>query len=874
MKYIIKLSLLFSILFFLTTCEKEVEEPHEVKRVQETQGGKYETQTNVIQISSSEILSLETVDSVLINDKKIPVLEISVSVDKAAQIKPGAVLISDNSNTPPYLVLEQLQSNKSAGATNSLFNFKVVQSPLDLVFPDGVHLKFNTKENRSKKNAGIQGKIYGLDNDRVENESEIWEEGKVVNLTGYSSSFLDEGLTVNYNNSFFLGNKYSTKDGSGYSAKGGIALNGSLKINPSFDFEMIYGEPHYCLVKDPVFEKFLKPFKVVADVFPVTMKKSELQYFRGIMYLDLDYELSFEINAEGKLQGNIIKIPVTKIKAAYPIGPAWVTHKTELYFKLDVSMAAAGKKTFYVKQENDIVRGVEIKRENAILQPATFFQYSEKRNFDGSHPLTLEFDLAAGIKLCIEHEHYICSVLGPSIEAGGFFEYNEKNWINTNNEKGWSKTVDLGLYSQATIDLSMFHIDKATWQFYGSDEYELDWNLYTSPYKVECTEGNNQSAIAGSALGNPVKVRVLDSNNQPVADPVRVYFGGQDVSGFHGAANPASARTQNNLASTVWTLGSQLGSQKLLAYLKSPTGEKTGVAAEINATAVQSPPPVADFIASKTTVAKGETIQFTDKSTNNPTSWLWDFGDGSAKSTQQNPTKSYQTAGTYTVTLQASNAFGSNSKSLTISVSDGPVINYGQLTDPRDNKTYKTVIIGEQEWMAENLAYLPSVSPRSQYSFSVPLYYIYGYQGTSVSEAKANDNYNIYGVLYNFPAALQSCPAGWHLPSDAEWKHLEMTLGMTQSQADSYDWRGTNQGSQLKATSINGTNTSGFSALPGGRYVWVAQYFNRYGDGYWWCSTMDGDSFAWSRSLAAYSDKVERISPGRGFGLSVRCLRD
>lgn len=134
---------------------------------------------------------------------------------------------------------------------------------------------------------------------------------------------------------------------------------------------------------------------------------------------------------------------------------------------------------------------------------------------------------------------------------------------------------------------------------------------------------------------------------------------------------------------------------------------------------------------------------------------MWVFGDGSTKKTQQKPAKSYQTAVTCTVTLHASNACGGNSKSLIITVSDGPVINYRQLIDPRDNKTYKTVIICDQEWMAENLAYLSSVSPSSQGSMSAPYYYVYGYQGSDVVAAKATDNYKIYGVLYTWPATME-----------------------------------------------------------------------------------------------------------------------
>jgi len=126
-----------------------------------------------------------------------------------------------------------------------------------------------------------------------------------------------------------------------------------------------------------------------------------------------------------------------------------------------------------------------------------------------------------------------------------------------------------------------------------------------------------------------------------------------------------------------------------------------------------------------------------------------------------------------------------------------PGIVFGSFTDSRDGNEYKTVTIGSQVWMAENLAYLPEV--HNSTSDSGPHYYVYGYDGTEVTEAKAyehtpgdNDEYSpggapikvyeTYGVLYNWPAAITACPEGWHLPSDAEWKQLEMYLGMSEEE--------------------------------------------------------------------------------------------
>jgi len=132
----------------------------------------------------------------------------------------------------------------------------------------------------------------------------------------------------------------------------------------------------------------------------------------------------------------------------------------------------------------------------------------------------------------------------------------------------------------------------------------------------------------------------------------------------------------------------------------------------------------------------------------------------------------------------------------------------GEFTDPRDNHLYRYKTIGNVTWMTENLAYLPKVSPSANGSENETFCYVYGYQGTDTSTAKATDNYKQYGVLYNLPAARAVCPAGWHLSTIEEWNVLINALG-------------TLPGEQMKSTSGwanhgNGTNSSGFSALPGG----------------------------------------------------------
>ena len=220
----------------------------------------------------------------------------------------------------------------------------------------------------------------------------------------------------------------------------------------------------------------------------------------------------------------------------------------------------------------------------------------------------------------------------------------------------------------------------------------------------------------------------------------------------------------------------------------------------------------------------------------------------------------------------------------------------GTFTDSRDGYTYQTVQIGSQTWMAENLKYLPSVVGPGTGSNSEAYCYVYGYDGTSISAAKATENYATYGVLYNWTAAMNGaessdanpsgvqgiCPDGWHLPSDAEWKQLEMYLGMSETDVNSTGWRGTVEGGKLKEAgtthwadpNAGANNESGFTALPGGsRNDDGNLYIIRY-HGYWWSSTESNTNTAWGRRLIYSNSGVGRGNHGKSMGFSVRCLRD
>jgi len=221
-----------------------------------------------------------------------------------------------------------------------------------------------------------------------------------------------------------------------------------------------------------------------------------------------------------------------------------------------------------------------------------------------------------------------------------------------------------------------------------------------------------------------------------------------------------------------------------------------------------------------------------------------------------------------------------------------------------DGNTYNTVLIGTQCWMAENLKATHYASGTSMPNVTS------GSAWAALADNNTDDAYcycdnlssnaNVYGALYTWAAAMGdnavssntnpsgvqgACPTGWHLPSDNEWKQLEMQLGMSQSEADQSGFRGTDQGSQLAGDSSlwnSGsleTNAqfgiSGFTASPGSnRYPNNSASFYSLGIiGYWWSSTESNNS-ACFREVYYNNSEVRRDNYNKSYGFSVRCLKD
>jgi uncharacterized protein (TIGR02145 family) len=217
----------------------------------------------------------------------------------------------------------------------------------------------------------------------------------------------------------------------------------------------------------------------------------------------------------------------------------------------------------------------------------------------------------------------------------------------------------------------------------------------------------------------------------------------------------------------------------------------------------------------------------------------------------------------------------------------------GTMTDI-DNISYYTVTLGAQEWMAENLkvthypdgSAIPHVTDNTEWANLVD-------NNTDDAYCYYNNNSSSeYGALYTYAAALNACPAGWHLPSDAEWTELENYLA-----DNGYNYDGTTGGGSTKIAKAMATasgwsshftigtvgntdypekrNASGFSGLPGGfRYLSNGTFYNAAYIGIWWGSTEYSSTNAYGRSLHYYYSNLYLDNKQKSYGYSIRCVRD
>jgi uncharacterized protein (TIGR02145 family) len=198
---------------------------------------------------------------------------------------------------------------------------------------------------------------------------------------------------------------------------------------------------------------------------------------------------------------------------------------------------------------------------------------------------------------------------------------------------------------------------------------------------------------------------------------------------------------------------------------------------------------------------------------------------------------------------------------------------YSQVKDI-DGNNYKTVTVGSQVWMAENLkttkyndgALIPGIIDNVAWGvLTTP--------GCSWYNNDATGNKNKYGALYNWYTVSTNklCSKGWHVPSDTEWSALTTNLGGESTAGGKLKETGT---THWEKPNSGVTNESSFTALPGGYRNNKGAFANIGFFGFWWSSTEYVATAAWCRSLSCGGNNVLRIFSLKKNGYSVRCIKD
>lgn len=201
-----------------------------------------------------------------------------------------------------------------------------------------------------------------------------------------------------------------------------------------------------------------------------------------------------------------------------------------------------------------------------------------------------------------------------------------------------------------------------------------------------------------------------------------------------------------------------------------------------------------------------------------------------------------------------------------------PNVTYGTLTD-QDGNVYKTVTIGTQTWMAENLrttkyndgTAIPNITGNTWLALKTGAYC--NYKNTTNTDTIAT-----YGRFYNWHAVNTSklAPKGWHVPTYAEWSQLITYLGGVGVAGGKLKETGTSHWTSLNT---GATNETGFTALPGGTCFFGS--FDFIGiSGTWWSSTEVGETFAWYHTTGNDFSNIYSYTQLKEIGFSVRCVRD
>jgi uncharacterized protein (TIGR02145 family) len=231
--------------------------------------------------------------------------------------------------------------------------------------------------------------------------------------------------------------------------------------------------------------------------------------------------------------------------------------------------------------------------------------------------------------------------------------------------------------------------------------------------------------------------------------------------------------------------------------------------------------------------------------------------------------------------------FGGKTCSVIISVAGSqPVSGYGSDIIDYEGNSYKTIYIGNQQWMAENLKVskfndgtaINQVTDKSQWINQTTPAWTY-YNNSDINNTSYGKLYNWYVTNSMVNGDKNVCPTGWHVPTDTDWDELINYLDSTAEGGINYP---NVAGSKLKQVGISNwitpnsdaTNSTLFTALPGGLRGGIGDFYSLGYAAYFWSETEKDTDNAWCRSLNNLNSYANKKTTGKPNGLSIRCIKN
>ncbi len=444
-------------------------------------------------------------------------------------------------------------------------------------------------------------------------------------------------------------------------------------------------------------------------------------------------------------------------------------------------------------------------------------------------------------------------VAGPYVEIGPKFNLTG-HIANSNQNADFDLEAKASIRAAAGVNVSILddHITADANVNLETDVLEI----YKLPNEMIEVSGNSQFGSLGQPLPNPIKVRVIDSQDVGWSG-IPVHF--EVVSGGGTINNSVVLTDSNGYAQVSWTIGNT-GGQVLKAFVKKGNGENIQDS-PLLFTAV-----LANCQGSNLAVnisAVGNTAIANVTGGQPPYSYVWS-NNATTQTISNLSNITYDVIVTDTLGCTVTGSITINNNS-----SAGTVTDY-------DGNSYPTVTIGEQVWMQANLNV-------GHYRNGDPINEVQeGWWWTSAAGAwcyyeNNPANGTIYGKLYNWNAVNDPrglAPEGWHIATYADWQILGYYLGgeaMAGGKMKSTTgWNAPNSGA---------TNSSGFTGLPGG-FRWDDESNGAFGGvghvGYWWSSTSNGVccGSAWYVALGYNNNGLTSSHSTSQYGYSVRCVKD